>query len=474
MRKKGYILITALIIGAAVFYFYTGRGSLRTTTGLYEYIRAGYDAIEKKEYPRGIKLLRKAYEVQPGDIAIQKNLLDGYIAYADALDKKDDLDGALKVIAAASSIDPKDPDVVREAAYLSCQKGALLSGRKRLGESMEYYRKGVDLALSADEARKDIAGYLYTLAQDAYARDDRQTTLICLKSSYAIWERYETLDFIAKVYYRQANPEAAKFYWERAQEIDPAREGLDVNIKLAAGDSASQRQALTVETENFNIKLYKPYGTSVDTLEKMLRKVYADVGGDLGYYPDRRTPVIFYSEADYRTIFRKPSEVRAFYDGSIRIPLRADVSSALFAATLAHEYAHAVVDILTEKGCPLWINEGIAGYEQAREAPVPVDVLRGVLPSGEAISIDRIEKGFASGATLNETLLSYQGAYAAICFMLDKWGWAGMRGLLKRIREGRHYANAVDEEYLVSMPAFEEMLTQYARAHYLVDKGGDK
>lgn len=453
--------LIALAILAGVFYFFFAPRN--KIVGLYEYIRKGYACIEEGKYEKGIKLLRKAYEELPGDEGIKKNLIYGYLNCAEGLENKGGIDQAIRFLDEAYDIGKENVDVAQRLAYLYCKRAVRASKVKRIDEAADDFQKGVNAARAFQRTRKSISVYLFNAAAEAYNKNERETVLMCLKSSYALAKRYEVFDFLGEFYYKESNLEAAGFYWQKALAMYPGNKKISDKLEKTKKDILVKRVMQGIKTEEFNVSLYKEYGVDAARLTEILKKIYDSVGKDLQCYPAAGTPIIFYSEADFRDIFKQPYAVQGFYDGSIRIPIIPDLDNPMFLATIAHEYTHAVASILTERKCPLWFNEGLACFEQARYAPMPLNLVRDRAKKGQRLSLKMLEEGFTAPGDKAAVALSYQGAYTVVCFMVDRCGWPRIRGLLGRIRDGRHYVNAVDEELLVSIEAFEDAWNEYVK-----------
>jgi tetratricopeptide (TPR) repeat protein len=458
-----------LIISLTVLAIFTGAFSLyiyrqKRTVGLYVYVRQGHSYVEDGKYEKGIKLLRKAYEEAPADKRIADYLIYGYLTYSNALDEEGKIDLALRLAHEAYGVGSKEIAVIEQLAYLYCRKAMQESTARRFPQAAECLEKGIDFASVFNSASKHISNYLFNMSVDAYNKDDYKTALLCIRASYALWNRYEALDFFGQIYYRKSDLGAAQFYWRKAKKIKPDSREIDDKLEMVHKAIAAKNEMENLTTQNFNITLYKEYGLDIGELKAILKKVYNEAGRDLDYYPKGSTPIVFYSENDFRDVFKQPNIVQAFYDGSIRLPVMTDATGPMLSALIAHEYAHAVTSILTDKKCPTWLDEGIACLEQSRHLPVSRNLLGDFFNGRNRLSIKIVQEGFAKMDDKDAVSLSYQGAYTAASFIVSKWGWPGLRGLLKRIRDGRHYANAIDEEFLISVETFEEMWNEYAEA----------
>lgn len=460
------LVVSLLVIALFGVFLYVFRGNKKQIAP-YEYIRRAYAYMDNGKYEKGIALLHKAYDALPESDNIRNNLMHGYLRYALTLDKEEKTDSALDLLSTAYDIDNKNLDVIRNLAYLYCQQAISYSRSFKGAQAMDHFHKGIDIAMRSKRARKSISNYLFNMAVEAYNENDHNTVILCLRSSYTLWNRFGTLKFLGQHYYRKSEPERALFYWEKAEALDSENEEIKDRLEMVRKDIAVNQEMKDIQTQYFNIKIHRQYEINVNELEEMLKTVYVDVGRDLKYYPPKHTPIIFYSEEDFKDIFKQPYIVRALYDGSIRFPIYISIEDPAFIATMAHEYTHAVVSIITENRCPTWINEGVACYEQSKYVPMDLRQLNKFLEEGNVLSIQLLQEGFESLGDDFKTVLSYQGSYTAVSFMIDKWGWNGFLDLLGKIRDGRHYANAIDEEFLISEETFEKMWNEYVKEKIL-------
>ena len=462
MKDKKINLAAFILVGliaAGVIYFYSAKDK---KTGPYEYVRTAHKYIKAEKYKKAIYLLHKAYEEIPGSEDVKNNLLYGYIKYANFLDNKGDQDEAINYLSMAYEMDESNDIVANDLAVLYCDKGVRLSSEGDHVTAMENLNNAAGIAVrSSRKVRKNVSNYLFNKAVGAYNSDDGRTVFMCLNVSYALRARFDTLMMLGQYFYRESDLDKAGFYWQKASEFQPDNEDARKQLEKVNKEIQAQEKMEEFRAGYFNIKLYREYNIDAAMLNDTLGAIYNTVGKDLGCYPPAGTEITFYTEKDFRDIFKQKGIVRGFYDGNIRLIFIDDPTNPLFPALIAHEYTHSVISILTKNRCPVWLSEGIAVLEQMRYAAPSFSVVKSAVKNGEILSIDKLEKGFSSMDDIYLTALSYEGAHTAVLFILDKWGWAGLRGLLKRIDDGQHYANAMDEEFYISVPVFEEMWNEY-------------
>lgn|GEM_PF-1018835 len=467
MNKKQINLIILILagiaIGSALGFFSLKNKSI----GPYEYVRKARKYVDAGKYKKAIYLLHKACEELPDNEDVKKNLLYGYARYADVLEREGKLDQAIEYLEMALEMGKADQVVANNLAILYCQKGVQLSNAKKYSIAMDYLNRAEEAAMVSKKIRRNVANYLFNAAVRAYNKNDGRTVFICLNVSYVLRGRFDTLYMLGQQFYKESDLEKARFYWEKALLFRPDDEGIKGNLEKIDKEIRHKGRMKEIRAEHFDIQLHRQYNIDENVLKNVLSDIYNRVGEDLRCYPSADTPIVFYNEEDFRDIFKQNGIVRGFYDGgSIRLIFITDLNSPLFPALIAHEYTHAAVSILTKNRCPVWLNEGLAVFEQSRYMAPPYQHVRVALDKGLRLSIDRLEQGFATLDDVFMTGLSYEGAHTAVLFILDKWGWAGLRGLLESIKEGRHFANAIDEEFYISVNIFEKMWNKYLQKKF--------
>jgi tetratricopeptide (TPR) repeat protein len=464
MNKKQINLIVLIVAGVAiggVFGFFSVKNK---NIGPYEYVRKARKNVDAGKYKKAIYLLHKAYEELPESEDIKNNLLYGYARYADALEEKGDIDQAIEYLEMAHEMGESDQVVVNNLAIFYCKKGVQLAETKKYNLAMEYLNKAEESAMVSKKIRKNVANYLFNAAVRAYNKNDGRTVFICLNVSYVLRVRFDTLFMLGQQFYKESDLERAKFYWEKAFSLRPSDVNIKENLEKLDKEIQYKEQLREIRTEHFDIQLHRKYNVDEVVLKDVLNNVYNRVGKDLRYYPSADTPIIFYNELDFRDIFKQEGIVRGFFDGgSIRLIFITDLDNPLFPALIAHEYTHAVISIVTKNKCPIWLNEGLAVFEQSRYMEPSYQHVRVALDKGAQLSIAQLEQGFETLDDVFMTGLSYEGAHTAVLFILDKWGWVGLRDLIEKIKDGQHFANAIDEEFYISVNVFEKMWNEYLR-----------
>ena len=443
-------IIVPILIISIVFCVYFLFIKENKQKGAYEYLRQANKYIEKKQYNKAIPYLDKAYKISPDNRDLQKQIIYSYITYVRELHKEGKIDESIVFMIKAYKINPANSSVIQNLAIVYIEKAIILADEKNFKLANTYLQNSVELVMVSSALRRNLSNYLYNKAVGEYRKNNIKIALACLKASFSLWERLEALKLLGQIYYSKGDMEMASFYLTKVVENGNNDPQIKTQLETVNRDLQIKDKLKIVDSDTFNIKMYKDYEFDKEKLTKMFLDIYNGVGKDIGLYPEKNVSIIIYDAIDFKYVYNKSGIVQGFYDGSIKIPLNFSPDQKTFKAVLAHEYTHALISIMTEQRCPVWLNEGIACLEQSKYEFFSIDILAEYIKSGKTITISMLERGFED---INDHMaigLSYQGSYAIVEFIVSKWGLSGLKGLLFKLRDDRHYLNAIDEQFFVS------------------------
>ncbi len=121
--------------------------------------------------------------------------------------------------------------------------------------------------------------------------------------------------------------------------------------------------------------------------------------------------------------------------------------------TLVHEYTHLVVSRLSSDSVPVWLQEGIARFEQTRwRRPPEVSLnateqalLTSGLRKGRLISFDDMHPSMAKLPSQDAAALAYAEVYTLVGWMHEQIGYKGLREALAAQKDGKSARRAVSE-----------------------------
>jgi thioredoxin-like negative regulator of GroEL len=141
------------------------------------------------------------------------------------------------------------------------------------------------------------------------------------------------------------------------------------------------------------------------------------------------------------------------YNKLMVVSPRATIFGYPWMDTLAHEYTHLVVTRLSHDAVPIWLQEGLARFEQTRWRRPPEVVLSATeqallaagLKKGRLITFEEMHPSMAKLPSQEAAALAYAEVYNLVGWIHGKVGYAGLREMIVAQRDGKSARRAVAE-----------------------------
>jgi len=459
MKRIITVAISFIALAALLAYKINPAFFQRKTLGSFEYVRRAESFLDKSNFQKAIDLFEKAHLSSPENESIKDGLAWAYTKYGDALAGSENHGRAIEYFVKAYETLPS-PATVQNLAVAFSKKALSQADHGDWFGAIESFSNARQVAEESNSASRNLAVSLFNDAVTGYRSGKEKIATVCLKESLLVDNKLYALDFLGDIYYRRGDPERASFYWKKALVLESDNPAVGEKLEKAQKEMELVTFERKVALPHFDLKIEKSVAVDAVLIKEILEKAYLDIGRDLNYFLPSKTAVYLYSEGDFRAIFKLPSVVRAFYDGNIRMPLpEGGFAKAELTQYLYHEYTHAVISAMTNNNCPVWFNEGVATWEGLRKQDIPRSILRATLKGEENISVRFLDEAFKNEA--GDLSAYYLLAYSAVRFIVEEWGIEGLRDILKRLRDGQHILNAVDDEFLLSEKEFNRRWNGY-------------
>lgn len=258
---------------------------------------------------------------------------------------------------------------------------------------------------------------------------------------------------------------------------DDAVDGLvGATRKLAASTLAVTKNFVETKSPRGHFVIRYAPGPDVAIAElagEVLDRVWQTVGEDVGLSP--RDPIrveILESPTDLAKL-SPLSEAEIETTGTIALSKynklmvvspRATLFGYPWMDTLAHEYTHLMVSRISHDTAPVWLQEGIARFEQTRWRRPPEVVLTATeqtlltaaLRKGRLISFDEMHPSIAKLPSQEAAALAYAEVYTLLGWMQSKVGYKGIRDALVLQRDGKSARRAVSDALGLPWPAVDK------------------
>jgi tetratricopeptide (TPR) repeat protein len=301
--------------------------------------------------------------------------------------------------------------------------------------------------------------FIKGLAAAQIKLDDREGAVKSLESiepdafvKTALFDLYSMLGVKAKA---DGRVDEAVRNLEKALEIKPQSAELRTALSALKRETHAESGFRSKEGGHFVVK-YDAVENAVagHVISILLEEAYMRVGADLGFYPDDAITAVLYGAEQFRDVTRSPAWAGALYDGRIKVPAGGITEKTdLLEKVLIHEYTHAVVHRAALGRAPVWLNEGIAQYEEGKRTVSDAAALRG-LASGN-VTLRQLEGSFMRlGA--REAEAAYLLSLSAVEYLMDEFGGSSVKRIMDGLKAGKNLDDAIHDATYLSYGDFNE------------------
>ena len=144
-----------------------------------------------------------------------------------------------------------------------------------------------------------------------------------------------------------------------------------------------------------------------------------------------------------------PQWAVACYDnGSIRLTYRpySDSSIGVLYAVVRHEWAHLLIDLLTSGRCPNWLDEGLAQFVARPLMNSEKTRLQQASRDKHLLPLRLLQKPFRN-LPEKQRRLAYLQSYAITRYLIQQFGFAALRDVLKHLGDEKSTDTAFQEVF---------------------------
>jgi tetratricopeptide (TPR) repeat protein len=379
----------------------------------------------------------------PGSYASPKTETPAALPPAD-ISPTPDLDRRIQELEARARSEPSSREALhREIALLWTQAG---NERYREGDpaaARSAYETAVGLHPELSVARLNLASVYLSLGRNAEALAHANQVLAANPDhSDALVTRGEAL-------YRSERVEEALDAWRHAQELDPDPRTAD-RIDKALREQSVGGEFFRSDGAHFTLRYdgRRSDAKIGDEILRFLDDQFNELVQRYNHLPASSIVVILYPASQFHEVTQSPDWTGGLFDGKIRVPVGGvqGLSSGL-RRTLVHELTHAFVFSMTRANCSRWLQEGLAQYQEGKT--VPRSVTTG------------LARQYRQGSPRWGLDLDYSASLALTHFLVDRYGFASLVGILEALGDGASEDRAVRQVLGIDM---ESVLRQWGDA----------
>lgn len=257
--------------------------------------------------------------------------------------------------------------------------------------------------------------------------------------------------------YRNGSLKEAVEFFSKGLEISPGDEYFKGALAKIRAEYSVEGRMDSREGGHFLVKFEGgENATAGHLIGLLLEEAYLKVGSDLGFYPSDRIEALLYSRENFRNVTRSPSWAGAIFDGRIKIPAGGIVEkTAELESVIFHEYTHAVVHRLSGGRAPVWLNEGIAQYEEGETTGDyrEKEILKELAMSGKLRL--RMFEGSFMGFNSKGAYVAYLVSLSAVEHMIRDFGMGSVKRVLEGLGGGQTIDGAISSALYLNYEEFE-------------------
>jgi tetratricopeptide (TPR) repeat protein len=349
------------------------------------------------------------------------------------------------------------------------------AGRQRILHALAGL--GLALTASAADARRDrtVTGDVIKAARFLQTARLEEARALLLDLQHRAPDAIEVKWLEAELAFQAGDYAAAIKHLDKIP--DSAVDGLVGQTRKLAASTLSVTEGFTEVRSprgHFVIRYAPgPDATIAGLAGEVLDTAWDAIGSDLGLSPTdpirvellgapsdlaKLSPL---TEADIETT---GTIALSKYNKLMVVSPRATIFGYPWMDSLAHEYTHLVVSRLGHDTVPVWLQEGLARFQQTRWRRPPELVLSATeqallaaaLRKGRLITFDEMHPSMAKLPSQEAAALAYAEVYTLVGWMHGKIGYGGIREALLAQRDGKSARRAVAEALGMSWPAVEK------------------
>ena len=194
----------------------------------------------------------------------------------------------------------------------------------------------------------------------------------------------------------------------------------------------------TIRRKFFVLKYDKTIPSGVLwTICQLIERTRREVGDIFQSYPQRKIAISVEDTSHQCTTRRVPRWAAATYDGSIQLtcPVYREPNLGILLTLIRHEWVHLLVDLLTQRQCPTWLDEGLAQIISRPMMPFERQQLRTARQNGRILSPDELMMPF-NEMDANQRHLAYLQSATIVEYLIKQFGIRQIRELLGKFSSG--------------------------------------
>jgi tetratricopeptide (TPR) repeat protein len=385
----------------------------------------GIVALEKNDYQRAIECFERAIGSGSNNQTLTSNLIVAYNNYAIEFAKKGQLFDACKYLEKAVQLNPSNENTIRNITAVYLQRGINDLNNKDFLEAEKNFQKSLSFTGTNVPA----------------------------------------LIYLGRIAYFEQKLTTAEKYWEKALSFDPANSEIQKLLSSLKKENKTEDRFSQVQGDIFEIRYNQNVvHEEVFDIRQHLMDCYREIGQELNFFPKHPIIVLLYEEKEFRGLRNVHDQVSGLFDGKIRIPVNYNkYSLAELKQVLRHEYTHALIYDLVGNSCPVWLNEGLAVFEEKSDRKYEYNIVIQLVNLDRSLTFNQLN---SSNLWSSKDLApaAYSQSFAIIKYMVDRWGLFELNKIIMQFNKGYTFETILQKETNCSLTELDrEWKKQYVK-----------
>ncbi len=411
-------------------------------------IDKGESLIQQGSYPAGIAVLEAVLTKDPKnakalnsllaacDTYSQKLLADNHFDQAEAYLKK--MEETIQKIDALPDKNFSNKDLKVQSRInreIASTKTFLLSSKEGNDSDIVSLNSGRELY---NEAVQNFNKRQYEIAQGLL----KESVELDPTNPYA----FELLGEIANLNHKL---DEAEQYYRKAFSLNPDPRLREKYEKLIREKDIDKMQQEYLD-EHFIIRYRRSENLEGSKVRDVLRDAYRVISQDFGYYPKYKIPVLLYDREEYEKLMGSvPHWSGALYDGKIRLPVYQGIfTDQSFKKLIYHELTHAFVLDLSQMKCPIWLNEGLAQYQENKAQAIDLRPLIGAVHNKALPSLDDLMfENISKNPSQEKAIIFYLESFSFVSYLIEHSRMYNVKQLLISLGKDTPFLEAFEKEF---------------------------
>ncbi len=418
------------------------------------------------QFETEVRKTEEAYKADPANELLRTQLLAAYQQMSALLVKEDNFNDALHYLEWAEQLERGGASSGSNSGDGYFVLGVAELEKGNLRQAQDNFDRAVALKPNDENVRKSIGTVLHNFGVEKLNKKQYKESLPFLELSVKYYDKIQnTWEVLGDLAYMMQDLRKAQEYWQKALVLGSTL-GIKAKLEKLQREADVELNLAQYGASHFIIR-YKRSNEAYQghQLKELLNDAYRVVAQDLNHYPDVMIPVILYDQKEFEQIMDSPHWSAGVYDGKIRLPAYEEgkVDAAEFKRVIHHELTHAFIVEIAGNACPIWLNEGLAQFEENKVSPIRTSEFMDSLAKGQYFNYEQLEGGLANLTEQNLVAVFYQQSFLMTKFLIDRYRIHRVKEMLGLLRDGAKFEEALRQTTGLSIESFQKKWLETVR-----------